>query len=182
MIAERLRRARVDGLRVVPLANMHVTMRFFGEVSAQAAEDIAAATAVAAREFSPFTLRLGAPGVYPSPSRARVLWVGLTGDTQALLAARRQVDAALVAIGLRAERGKFSPHLTVARLSDRARPDARRRAVATLMAGPPPPAPFRVEGMTLYRSELSSSGANYSPLARIPLGESPVAARPVARR
>lgn len=97
------------------------------------------------------------------PRRPRVLALDLEDRGGRAAALHERLVAALVAAGLhRAEQRPLWPHVTVARMSGRARPPA--------FAAPPLPGPFTATRVTLYRSDLHPGGARYAPLERIELG------------
>lgn len=161
----------VDCIRPVKPENMHLTVRFFGNVSAQQVESIIAAVRRSARSIRPFTLTLGGVGAYPSVGNARVVWVGLEDDGLApLLDTRRRIDDALAQAAFERDHRKFSPHVTIARIRDRASRVDRQKAAESLFSAKLDSAlPIPVERISLMRSVLLPSGPEYSALAEIPL-------------
>ena len=159
--------AGVPSARWVAEENLHLTLRFIGEVGEDRVDDIAAA--LAGVKGAPFTLTLAGVGHFSSKRRVRSLWVGLepNGELEALY---DRVESALVRAGLAPEGRKFSPHVTLARL--KAVPAAKVAdwlAMGAQFTVPPIP----VEGFTLLSSFLSSSGAIYSTVQDFPLGRDP---------
>lgn len=160
----------VDCIRPVKPENMHLTVRFFGSVSAPQVESLIAAVRRSARSIRPFTLTLGGVGAYPSDRNARVFWVGLDDGLAPLRAARGRVDDALAQAAFERAPRKFSPHVTIARVRDRASRIERRKAAESLLAAKLDSAlPIPVERISLMRSVLLPSGPEYSALAEIPL-------------
>ena len=160
----------VDCIRPVKPENMHLTVRFFGSVSAPQVESLIAAVRRSARSVRPFTLTLGGVGAYPSVMNARVFWVGLDDGLAPLRDARRRVDDALAQAAFERDPHKFSPHVTIARIRDRASRVERRKAAESLLAVKLDSAlPIPVERISLIRSVLLPSGPEYSALAEIPL-------------
>lgn len=161
----------VDCIRPVKPENMHLTVRFFGNVSARQVESIIAAVRRSARSIRPFTLTLGGVGAYPSVGNARVVWVGLEDDGLApLLDARGRIDDALAQAAFERDPRKFSPHVTIARIRDRvSRVDRRKAAESFFSAKLDSALPIPVERISLMRSVLLPSGPEYSVLAEIPL-------------
>lgn len=169
-LTERLDRAGIDGLKPVRPENIHLTVKFFGDVSANRVDSIVGALTLAARAIQPFILRLGSVGAYPNSRNPRVLWVGLDGDVVSLREAHRYIEAALEDINIKPDSRKFSPHLTVARLRDRASPSERRRAAELLLnAAYQTGHPVTVERLSLMRSILRPEGPQYTTLADITL-------------
>ncbi len=170
-LTERLDRAGIGGLKSVRPENIHLTVKFFGNVSANRVDSIVGALTPAARGIQPFTLRLGNVGAYPNSRNPRVLWVGLDGDVVSLREAHRRIENALGDINIKPDSRRFSPHLTVARLRDRASPSERRRAAELLLnAAYQTGHPITVERLSLMRSILRPEGPQYTTLADIALG------------
>ncbi len=104
--------AGIPGARWVASDNLHLTLRFIGEVSEEIAGDIDAALS---RLRAPsFPLGLSGIGVF-TPEKPRVLWVGTLREPR-LLSLREKIETALIRAGLPPETRRFSPHVTLARL------------------------------------------------------------------
>jgi RNA 2',3'-cyclic 3'-phosphodiesterase len=158
-------RERLPGGRWVKPENWHVTVKFLGRTWPRLVDWVRGQLAEAASTIRPFRLGLGGLGMFPSPGRARVLWVGLDDPERSLLALAAAVEERLGA-EFPPEKRPFSGHLTVARFD----PPVRMGEHADALSATRPAAdPFRVEHLTLYRSHLSPRGARYEPLERFPL-------------
>ncbi len=145
----------IDGARWVAPEDLHVTLRFIGEVDEPAMEDIAAEAA--AIRFQPFAVTLAGAGHFERRGRVSAVWLGVEPGT-ALAALRDRIEAASVRAGQPPEGRKFRPHVTVARFT-RARPGAVRGWLAanTLFRA----YPFTVERFVLFSSTLGRSGSTY---------------------
>ncbi len=108
-------------MKLVEPENLHITIRFIGEVPNYIVDDIRSHV-IARLRFKPFTLRLSGVGAFPSPSNARVVWIGVAQGFEELKAIRDQVDSMLRDIGVALEPEEFSPHVTIARLKERGHP------------------------------------------------------------
>ncbi|MCB8983900.1 MAG: RNA 2',3'-cyclic phosphodiesterase [Ardenticatenaceae bacterium] len=97
---------------------MHLTLVFLGDTAVSKLPSVTAALDEAAQTAAPFTLHLSEMGCFPNRQRPRVIWVGLDGHTQPLLALKRAVDEALVPLGWAAEKRPFQAHLTLGRVKD----------------------------------------------------------------
>ena len=151
----------VDGARWVRAGQLHVTLRFLGDVAAGAVDRLAAALGGVAS--TAFSLHASGFGVFPPRGAPRVLWAGLS-PAEPLRALAAAVNAALAATGLTPPADKpFSPHLTLARL-ERARPGDVKAWIDA--RGGFSTVPWAVEAFTLYASRLLPSGAVHTPLAR----------------
>lgn len=148
----------VPGARWTEPENLHLTLRFIGEVPEDQAADIdLALSEVTAPAFD---LVLDGVGVFGAGHNARVLWAGVErGDALSHLQAK--VESALVRCGLPAEERKFSPHVTLARLKDAPRERIGRfiEDRALFRAGP-----MRMDHFTLYESRLGKGAAVYEAL------------------
>ena len=149
-------------LRWVSDDNLHLTLRFIGEVERPLAEDIAAALANVRAEA--FELRIAGVGQF-SRRNGGALWARVEpADPVAALAAK--VERACQTAGLEPEHRAFHPHITLARYgrSSGAAVDAFLRRNQGLAS-----APFKVDRFTLYESHLSRHGPLYETVAEYPL-------------
>jgi RNA 2',3'-cyclic 3'-phosphodiesterase len=148
--------------RWVPPENWHVTVKFLGRTWPRLVDWVHEMCREAAGEIRPFRLGLRGLGVFPRPTRARVLWVGLHDQEGGLAALAGAVEERL-AREFPPEKRPFSAHLTVARFNPPI--PLGDHAVELGAAGVEGP-PFRVGHSTLYRSHLSPRGARYEALER----------------
>jgi 2'-5' RNA ligase len=150
-----LLQAGVPGARWMERDQLHLTLRFIGEVDGR---DAAAIDDALSLIRSPrFTLQLKGVGEFGGKS-PRALWAGVGSDTD-LVHLQRKIESAMQRIGIEAEERKFKPHVTLARL--RAAPAGRVMdylADHALYAS----APFEVNTFILYSSQLSQNGSLYS--------------------
>lgn len=154
------------GFRIawVPAANLHVTMRFIGSVADELVEGIAGAAGKVARRHDPFEARALGTGVFPSPAQPAVLWVGVA-PSPALTALQKDVEAAMVDLGLEPEGRAFQPHVTVGRVKEsRGGQEAAGWLSGTLDAGS-----SMVSELVVYESKTRAAGAEYVARARVPL-------------
>jgi 2'-5' RNA ligase len=153
--------AAAPQFRWIPAANLHVTVRFIGNVDRAAVDAIA--DRLAARSLIAFDLALGNLGTFGRGRHVRVVWQGLRAGAEAVSALAGEVDAECVAAGLVGEQRPFQAHLTLAR--------ARGRDGAELPPLPEPPAPsaWRAGELILFASRLSRAGAVYEPLRALKL-------------
>lgn len=165
-LAERLaaQGSGLPGARWVPARNLHLTLRFIGEVDEAAAEEIHdRLTEVAA---PPFTLTLAGLGLFGDRHRAHTLWQGVERSDELFRLAAR-IEAAVVRAGQPPEPRKFSPHISLARVKQ----TTPGRIQEFILAAPPHRAePLPVTGFALFRSTLARGGPEYDVLERYPLG------------
>lgn len=153
----------VPGARWVGRENLHITLRFIGEVDGSELDEIHAA--VAALTAPAFDVRLGGVGRFGTGQRTRAVWAGVDPqDDVAFLAAK--IDHALVQTGLEPERRKFKPHVTLARLKE----TSEGRVLHWLEGhGGFRTNAFTVDHFVLFRSHLTQAGAQYEALAEYSL-------------
>lgn len=104
---------RIPTIRWVSRANLHLTVKFLGNVDEAQIEPIGAALAAALHPFPRFAINAKGLGVFPDPKRPKILWVGLAESELAQLAAT--VESALLPLSIAPEKRSFTPHLTIAR-------------------------------------------------------------------
>lgn len=101
-------------LKLVELENLHLTLRFIGEIPRELVERVM--EALRGVEFAPFTVRFVGLGAFPNPRRPRVIWVGVEEGARELSELSEKVNSALAKLKLPKPDEEFTPHLTVARV------------------------------------------------------------------
>ncbi|MFT5486725.1 MAG: 2'-5' RNA ligase [Paracoccaceae bacterium] len=161
----------IDSARWVAPHNLHITLRFIGEVAEDRAFDIVAA--LDKIRTGPFPVTLSGAGRFGNDERTRALWAGVE-RTDALAALHEKIDRALINIGLPPEGRKYTPHVTLARFGgerDRSRDASAGRVLQWLEAqGGFFAMPFVAQEFILYESHQGRKGPDYVPVASFPLG------------
>jgi len=152
--------------------NIHLTLKFLGNIAVGRISEITRAIEEAAQGMSPFHLEVKGLGVFPNLRRVQVAWVGMSGEIDKLRRLQQRIESKLVPLGFTAESRPFTPHLTLARLRDRALPDERERFgqlidVTKFEAG----YTIEVDAINLMKSQLAREGAVYSRLSFVDLIE-----------
>lgn len=142
----------ISGARWQHDDQLHLTLRFIGEVDRHVAQDVAAA--LAGVRHPPFALALSGTGAFDSHGRPNAVWAGVA-PAAAAATLHHKVDQALVRAGIARDTRAFHPHITLARLGRSAGP------VLGFLAAAPPEAAFTVAGFTLFESVLTRDGADY---------------------
>ena len=148
----------VAGARWQREDQLHLTLRFIGEVDRHMAQDIAAA--LGRVNIRPFPLELGDAGLFDHRGRVDTLWVGVR-PAAPVAALTRAVNAALASVGLPPETRAFLPHITL----------ARGRGMIGAALWPHAPVPrltWDVRGLALFESHMGRDGSDYAVLARWP--------------
>jgi 2'-5' RNA ligase len=150
----------IEGARWQGDDQLHLTIRFIGEVDRHVAEDIAAA--LGSVSHPAFDLKLDHIGSFDRRGRIDTIWAGVTPHDQ-VRSLHASVSRALTRAGIAPEERAFVPHITLARFS--------RGTPAAIPAARlwPPPVSGHFDHFILYESELGASGAVYSAIGRYPL-------------
>ena len=152
----------IPGATWVDAGNLHLTLRFIGEVAEDLAADIDDALArIRARRFA---VQLSGAGVFGG-GRPRTLWIGVERQPELALL-RDKIEHALIRIGVPPEARKFAPHVTLARLRDTP-PDKLGEFLAA--HGRFRAEPFAVDHFSLIASFPTKAGSIYEDQADYPL-------------
>jgi 2'-5' RNA ligase len=104
---------RIPGVRWVAKENLHLTLKFLGQIDEDLVEPISRMLEVAIRPFPRFTINAKGLGVFPAFEQPRILWIGLQGTELVSLAS--EIDSTVEALGFEPEKRSFKPHLTIGR-------------------------------------------------------------------
>jgi len=170
-----LRLGKPSSVKWVDPSGIHLTLKFLGNIAVSRIPEITRAMEESARELSSFQLTVTEPGVFPNLKRVQVAWVGIGGEVDKLGQLQQRIESNLVPLGFAAESRQFTPHLTLARLHDRASADERQR-FGQLIASTKFEADYniKVDSINLMRSQLTREGAIYSRLSSVKLRGSKV--------
>ncbi len=158
--ARRLTRAGARApVRWVPPEQLHVTLRFLGEVAAGQVESVRRAFSVPWNTCV-FNAGLAGVDVFPFSGAPRVIWLGLDEGREQLVALKSELDHRLVPVGFEPETRPFRAHLTLGRVNRQVAVSGAELRVM-LSAHRPETARWVVDRVTLYASRLSSRGATH---------------------
>jgi RNA 2',3'-cyclic 3'-phosphodiesterase len=156
-------------VRWVPQENMHLTLKFLGDVSPANVEILSQMLHAEADLFHCFDLRLSGLSAFPNLKRPRVIYVGIQAPAT-LEALQRGIDSASRRLGYESEERGFSPHLTIGRVKQSANATEQqtiRRALEDTRIDLLGTA--RVDSVHLYKSDLKPTGSVYTRLYSAPL-------------
>jgi 2'-5' RNA ligase len=166
-------RARLPGVAVrwVPVENIHLTLKFLGDVSLGNLEILKNMLQLEVSNHSAFEFSVGEVGAFPTPRRPRVIWVGVEAPVE-LHQLQHGIEAETSRLGYQPEERAFSPHLTLGRVSRNATPNDLHQIgdvlsnykVGYLGA-------VRVLKIELFKSDLQPAGAVYTKLFSASLKE-----------
>lgn len=167
-LVDRLRSAGAE-VKWVESQNMHLTLKFLGDVREEDTADVCRVITKTAAEFQPFDITLGGAGAFPDARRPRTLWIGVTQGEKEMGALQTAVERVLAKRGFPKEGRAFHPHLTIGRVRQGGPTMAELAQLLQDQAG------FAagvstVRELVVFASYLSQTGPTYEPLARAPLG------------
>ena len=160
-IQARLKQTGADVGWVAP-ANIHLTILFLGTVFESQASALAAAADEIASAYQPGTLEVSGIGYFGRAQSPRVIWAGLTGDVQPLLALQKEIAAAANQTGIFPDDKPFHPHLTIGRVRAARNIGALLAVLETFRD-----AAFgtiAIDRVLLMKSALTARGPIYTPL------------------
>jgi 2'-5' RNA ligase len=146
--------------------NIHLTLKFLGDIDAASVDNITTAIEQAVKDFTPFNIEVRGLGVFPNINRIQVVWVGLYGDLEKLGQLQKHIETNLESLGFPPENRPFTPHLTLARVRDYARPEERQK-LGQLISTASLEGKYiiNVTSVNLMRSELTREGPIYGKLS-----------------
>jgi 2'-5' RNA ligase len=161
-----------NSVRWVPAENIHLTLKFLGDVTQPGIDMLKQSLAVEASQHNAFDLTVADLGSFPNPRQPRIIWIGLQAPP-ALARLQRAIESSSAKIGYPPENKPFSPHLTIGRVREQITPaelTAIRSALApeeTMRVGEL--GRMHVDALHLFKSDLQPGGAVYTCLFSAPL-------------
>jgi 2'-5' RNA ligase len=185
-ILDNLKDTNAD-LKLVEPENVHLTLKFLGEIDEKMVDEIAGVMEKSVKDVSPFSIKLRGVGVFPSMNYMRVLWVGLK-DAEKLGIIAEGLENELSNLGFKKEKRRFSPHVTIGRVNSSGKTkgfskDARKMPLAFSVASPRNKEILQnflkenrekdfgeidVKSIRLKKSVLTSKGPEYSTVKEVP--------------
>jgi 2'-5' RNA ligase len=157
-------------VRWVSPQNIHLTLKFLGNVSPANLNSLTGVLGTEAKRHKGLQITVGGLGAFPNRLRPRVVWVGVAAPP-ALTELQHGVDRETSRLGYPNEDRDFSPHLTLGRVSQHATPQEVKsiaEALSAVQVGEL--AVVTVQHIQLFRSDLQPGGAVYTPLFKAALG------------
>lgn len=167
----RLQEKSPRSVRWVSARNIHLTLKFLGNVSPENLAQLKRVISSESQRFQPFTIRAGGLGAFPNKVHPRVIWVSVDAPP-VLTELQKAIDRETERLGYQREERGFSPHLTLGRVSQHAGPaDVRQISEAIANTKVNELGEVQVDSLRLFRSDLQPGGAVYTPLLTAPLGK-----------
>lgn len=162
-----MRQAPLD-IKWVRPENIHLTVIFIGNIEMKLIEDMGGIVKGVCNGFRPFTISLKSAGVFSNRRNPRVLWIGLEGEIDRMGEFRDTLQRDLSPFGIKEEKRRFSPHLTLGRFKKGAKLGVQLDDLLLKYAGLESPM-VTLNELVLFKSELTPEGAIYSRLDAWPL-------------
>jgi len=156
-------------VRWVEAQNLHLTLKFLGDISPEARDQLNGALKVEIINQRSFNMSVAGLGMFPNPQRPRIIWIGLEAPS-ALATLQHSVDSFATRMGYNPEERPFSAHLTIGRVGQSVTPTDRMKisaAIKTMTVGNL--GMFHVEAVCIFKSDLRPGGPVYTPLYTLPL-------------
>ena len=160
-----------DIIRWVPTQNMHLTLKFLGDIATSHVDFLKQLLTREADSHLQFNLQLGGLGSFPTSRRPRLLWIGIHAPAD-LASLQKSIEAGTTRLGYEQEERAFSPHLTIGRTRQTiSQPELQkiRTALDTIQLGNI--GIVRVDSVHLIKSDLQPSGSIYTKLFSAPLSK-----------
>jgi len=162
-ITQSLRRRNDLRVSWVRRENLHITLKFLGEIAPEQVEELQLAAEVASEGIGPFELELDLLGAFPHPERPRVIWAGSSSPPEELLRLHERLERELAPLGFPPEGKPYTPHVTLGRVKERNRAKVERLG-GELERVEPFHFVAEASSLTLMESRLTPSGAIYTPI------------------
>ena len=153
-------------VRWVKEDNLHVTLKFLGEVEDDEVRDVH--QALSEVRSRPISLSVNGLGSFPPKGRPRVVWAGLAGDTDALAGLAADIEARVAPLGYPPETRGFRAHLTIGRVKGPSNLDPLMVAIQS-RSGRLATAAVEIDAFVLYQSQQGSGGPRYYKISSYPL-------------
>ena len=159
-------RALDKGVSWTKAENVHLTLKFLGDVPKPQIEKVAAALREVCASFTPIAAEAIGSGVFPNEHRPRVLWIGMNESAGKLVEFAQRIESECQRLGFEKEERGFTPHLTIGRVKE----GKAANVVKALREQPFPARQIVFQECALMQSELRSAGSIYTVLEKIAFG------------
>lgn len=158
---------QVSGIKWVESENIHLTLKFFGDVDELDIPEICQTVQETLSSHEAFSINCRGVGAFPHMARARTIWVGVNDGETEICNLQEDIDEQLRLIGFRSESRRFHPHITLGRVRDGRNRELIRELLQTYVDAQFGTLPVAV--LTLFSSQLAKTGPEYNVLARFGL-------------
>jgi len=148
--------------------NIHLTLKFLGNVPEGQLQALVGALEKAVKDIPSFKLSVSGTGAFPDERRPRVLWIAAHEETGVLQRLYGKIEEEFQRLGFERERRPYTPHLTIGRVKG---DGAIGKVVTEMKSRGFETETFVVREVVLMKSDLKPTGAEYTPLKKLPLSE-----------
>jgi 2'-5' RNA ligase len=159
-------KASIKGIRWTRPEGIHLTLKFFGNISENKIADISSVVEKNTVDIRPISLKVSTLGAFPNLKRPRVLWLGIGGSVEKLSDLQKEIEKDLESIGFQTENRAFRAHLTLGRIKSPKNVEGLSEIIKN--EGIYDAGSFCAGGLTLLKSDLTPQGAIYTKLAYFP--------------
>lgn len=159
-------------IRWVKASNIHLTVLFIGDILTDMLDDMGNHISESCSNYGPFKISVNGTGVFSSRQNPRVLWVGLDGEIDRMADFKNTLHKRLKPFGIKKEKRRFNPHLTLGRFRKGAKYDVllddlllNYKSLTSQVC--------MLRELVMFKSDLKPNGAVYTKLNTWPLGERP---------
>jgi RNA 2',3'-cyclic 3'-phosphodiesterase len=146
--------------------NIHLTVKFLGEVDEIKVNDIKAAVEKTAAKYRMVESTVEKIGAFPDFVRPRVIWAGMTGGIETIDGMVKDIEDAMAALGFPREDKRFKPHITLGRVKENY---GLGDLISYIKSYHLVPMPLNLESLVLFQSTLTPRGPIYDRLLEVPL-------------
>ena len=166
-VSEDVRRSKLN-VKLVNVDNIHLTVVFMGNIKTEDIPAIEREIKQGCAGFDPFDISLKGLGFFPNARRPRVLWLGIECETERMSSLKTNLQERLRTYGVKEEKRKFRPHLTIGRFRKSNRSSSLLEEIITRYEGLESPV-FPLGELVMFKSKLTPKGAEYTKLVSWPL-------------
>lgn len=138
---------------------LHLTLKFLGDTNDEQLEKLKEICMKISTEFSNIKFQLSATGIFPSPRKARILWLGVKGEVEKLQKINAILETECRRIGFKKEKRDYKPHLTIGRIRQ---PHKARELAKAHLENNFEPVGFEVSEIVIVESKIQPTGSVYS--------------------
>lgn len=150
-------------VRWTKYGNVHLTLKFLGDIEPSKVDMISVSIQNVANEFSPFTMSLARIGAFPNSRKPSIIWVGIEEGSGEVIQIANRIESSMEKLGFAKEKRPFRPHLTIGRVRELKHPSIMAKSLESNEIGEI--GRFRVEKLSFIKSQLDPSGSIYTTLS-----------------
>lgn len=156
-------RDSMPDVRWTKYGNIHLTLKFLGDIEPSKVDKISISIQNIANEFFPFTMSLAGIGAFPNSRKPSIIWVGVEEGSEKIVQIADHIESSMEKLGFAREKRPFRPHLTIGRIRELKHPAVMAKSLENNEIGEI--GKFKVEKLSFIKSQLDPSGSIYTTLS-----------------